>query len=176
MAKGLSIAIVAMFVVVAFCGTSATTEGVKPGTDFNGPHYTLNILGKKNIGNGNYDNPDRHTIFVPLEGDTNITMVQGDKFAVLDGNGVDVIAIFQIPNDESKSFKIYIVSLGKPGDGTDVSYPDGWTYNNDTGLWYVEIATVKVNGHSKPIWVDATEWSYLEYEWATGGIIWEGYM
>ena len=51
-----------------------TDDDPKPGTDFKGEHFTLNILGKKNIGNGSYDNIDRHTIFVPLEGDTRILM------------------------------------------------------------------------------------------------------
>jgi len=42
---------------------------VKPGIDFNGPHYNLNLIGKKVDWNaqGNFDNPDRHTMFVPLD-------------------------------------------------------------------------------------------------------------
>ncbi len=152
-------------------------DAAKPGIDFSGPHYTLNILGKKNIGEGTFDNPDRHTIFVPLNGDTNITMRQGSEFGVLDGNGLDGSAVFQIPSGEAKNFKVYVVSLGKPGNGVNVSYPDNWIYDNSTGAWYVEIATVHISGHSKtPVWTDATEWFYLQYSWATGGIIWEGYM
>ena len=65
------------------------TKNPKPGLDFNGPHYTLNILGENNIGNGQYNNPDRHTIFVPLEDDATITYTLGDDFGVLDGNGLD---------------------------------------------------------------------------------------
>ena len=38
----------------------------KPGTDFNGPHYNLNIIGKKADWNGSAGyNSDRHTMFVP---------------------------------------------------------------------------------------------------------------
>ena len=37
-----------------------------PGTDFNGPHYNLNILGKVGAMPGDYDNGSRHTIFIPL--------------------------------------------------------------------------------------------------------------
>jgi hypothetical protein len=174
--KAICIALCAMMALCAIPAMAAPTDAVKPGIDFNGAHYTLNILGKKNVG-GEFDNPDRHTIFVPLDGDANITMTQGDEFAVLDGNGLDGDAIFQIPSGEAKNFKVYVVSLGKPGNGVDIDYPDGWVYNNDTGLWYVEIATIHVNGHSKkPVWTDATEWFYMEYEYADGGMIWEGYM
>jgi hypothetical protein len=174
--KAICIALCAMMALCAIPAMAAPADAVKPGIDFNGAHYTLNILGKKNVG-GDFDNPDRHTMFVPLDGDANITMTQGDEFAVLDGNGMDGDAIFQIPSGEAKNFKVYVVSLGKPGNGVDIDYPDGWIYNNDTGLWYVEIATVHVVGHSKkPVWTDATEWFYMEYEWADGGMIWEGYM
>ncbi len=170
------IALCAMMAVSVLPVLAAPTEAAKPGVDFSGQHYTLNILGKKVVG-GDFDNPDRHTIFVPLDGDTNLTMTQGEEFAVLDGNGLDGNATFQIPSGESKNFKVYVVSLGKPGNGVDISYPDGWIYDNNTGAWYVEIATVHVDGHSKkPVWTDATEWFYLEYEWATGGTIWQGYM
>jgi len=46
--------------------TTSLTKA-KPGTDFNGPHYNLNIIGKKLTwsGGGSYNNPDRHTMFVP---------------------------------------------------------------------------------------------------------------
>ncbi len=174
--KGICIALCAMMAVGVLPVVAGEVDGAKPGVDFNGPHYTLNIIGKKHVG-GDYDNPDRHTIFVPLDGDSNITMTQGEEFAVLDGNGMDGNATFQIPSGESKNYKVYVVSLGRPGNGVNISYPDSWTYNNDTNAWYLEIATVHVVGHSKkPVWVDATEWFYLEYEWATGGTAWEGYM
>jgi hypothetical protein len=47
---------------VAFAGNG----DLKPGRDFNGPHFNLNILGKVNIGEGDMSNPNRHTIFIPL--------------------------------------------------------------------------------------------------------------
>ena len=75
-------------------------EGLKPGIDFSGEHYLLNILGKKNIGNGTYDNPDRRSIFVPLEGDTRILMELGADFRVLDGNGLDGECAFQMPRKQ----------------------------------------------------------------------------
>lgn len=90
----------------------------KVAIDFNGPHYELNLLGKKNDWNDKtFDNPDRHTMFIPrdTEGwkifleennivinhkDTigknvgflpgiRIDMTQGQEFAVLDGTVFD---------------------------------------------------------------------------------------
>jgi len=83
----LIIAIVVLGLIVSGClpvvtpaekdETSSLTKA-KPGTDFNGPHYNLNIIGKKSdwSGGGSYNNPDRHTIFVPEN--TDEFMLDGD--------------------------------------------------------------------------------------------------
>jgi len=135
-----------------------TTDGPKPGTDFRGEHYTLNILGKKNIGNGSYDNIDRHTIFVPLEGDTRILMWLGSRFGVIDGNGLDGECIFQMPRKE-RNFRVYVVALGKPMDGSTVEYADEWIYDNDTNSWYYELLdSFDIQAHGgKPKWADVTD-------------------
>jgi hypothetical protein len=109
-------AVVLAVVLLATLGTSVALAA-KPGTDFSGPHYNLNIVGKKADwnGGGSYDNPSRHTMFVPQETapyainlnkpnkvyqdeDTytdnvdymlrsiRIWMTQGEEFAVLDGS------------------------------------------------------------------------------------------
>jgi len=101
-----------------------TNDGLKPGIDFSGEHYLLNILGKYKIGNGSYDDPDRRSIFVPLEGETTIMMKLGSDFRVLDGNGLDGECAFQIPRKQ-KNFYVYVVALGKPMDGTTVNYTKG---------------------------------------------------
>ena len=134
-----------------------TNERPKPGTDFNGEHYTLNILGKWKIGNGTYDNPDRHTIFVPLEGDTRILMHLGSSFGVLDGNGLDGECIFQMPRKQ-KNFRVYIVTLGKPMDGSKVEYADEWIYDNDTNSWYYQLLdSFDIEAHKgKPKWLNVT--------------------
>ena len=102
----------------------------KPLKPPSGAHYNLNIIGKKSDwnGGGSYDNPDRHTMFVPedttgwtidLEGDypdldgIRIWMTQGDEFAVLDGNAFDDgEAVFQLGPGK---YKVYIVAKAKPG-------------------------------------------------------------
>ena len=73
----------------------------KPGTDFNGPHYNLNIIGKKLTwsGGGSYNNPDRHTIFVP-EDTTGWTIDLEGDYPDLDGIR---IRINSTPTSQTKS-------------------------------------------------------------------------
>lgn len=83
-----------------------------------GKHYTLNIIGV----DANQDRPDRaagHVIFVPLEGMTKINLTEGD-FKVLDKDGTDGSAAFQLPNpdpdgDGTTAYSVYARALGKPG-------------------------------------------------------------
>ena len=173
--------------IVAPLMTSALAKpnknnGPKPGTDFNGEHYTLNILGKRKIGNGSYDNPDRHTIFVPLDGDTRIIMQLGSSFGVLDGNGLDGECIFQMPRKE-KNFRVFVVALGKPMDGSQVEYADEWIYDNDTNTWYYELTnTFDIEPHKgKPKWINVTSafmltLSFLNLTSGETGVLYEGWL
>ena len=85
------------------------------------PEFVLNVLGKKDDwnSNGDFSNPDRHTIFVPENGDTRIWITQAPRksledFAVLDGNGFDEDgAALQLGDGY---FAVYVVALGKPGE------------------------------------------------------------
>jgi hypothetical protein len=152
-------------------------NGPKPGIDFSGPHYLLNILGKRHIGNGSYDDPDRRSIFVPLEGETSIKMKLGADFRVLDGNGLDGECSFQMPRKQ-KNFYVYVVALGKPMDGTGVNYTYGWTYDNDTGDWYYKLNdSFFIQPHKgRPKWMDVTGafWINLTYWNATYlGWLWQ---
>jgi hypothetical protein len=156
----------------------------KPGTDFNGPHYNLNIIGKKSdwSGGGSYNNPDRHTIFVPEDtdefeltpgnpcftpdddprpGEPGITiwMTQGAEFAVLDGNAFDDCkAEFQLGPGK---YKVYIVAKGKPGRETDIT---GWVRYPDPAqgyavYYYLDIGSVNVKKNKD--WEDATHIFYV---------------
>ncbi len=60
---------IGLVLLVAAAFTMPAVSAVKPGTDFNGPHFTLNLIGKKESWGGydnEFDNPERHTIFVPM--------------------------------------------------------------------------------------------------------------
>jgi len=155
-------------------------DGLQPGLDFNGPHYNLNLIGKKAdwSGGGSYDNWDRHTIFVPEDtdgwttpnGEDGITiwMTQWnidnpaeenygeDDFAVVDGNACDDgEARLQL---KSGHYKVYIVAKAKPGGNTDIT---GWVYAEDENgaNYYLNIGSVNVTKSKK--WKDATHIFYV---------------
>lgn len=158
--------------ILLFTAFMVSTAAASPkGIDFEGYHYNLNILGK-NVdwnGGGSYDNPDRHTIFVPEntagfsipvydEGvytevpGVQIWMSQGEDFAVLDGNAFDDgAASFQLAPGK---YNVYITAKGKPGGYTDVT---GWVKCNDT--YYFDIGEVRVT--KKPAWDNATGLFYV---------------
>jgi hypothetical protein len=157
--------------------TSSLTKGqperpdVKPGIDFNGPHYNLNLIGKKVDWNaqGDFDNPDRHTMFVPLSttgltfpvGGTEeipfdtldgikISMTSGEEFKVIDGNAFDDgECAFQLGPDK---YDVYIVAKGKPGGDADIT---GWVYAKATDEYLFPIGHINVSRSKK--WKDITD-------------------
>jgi hypothetical protein len=153
--------------------TSILTKA-KPGTDFNGPHYNLNIIGKKSdwSGGGGYNNPDRHTIFVPENTDgyttpnglpgITIWMTQGSEFAVIDGNAFDDgEAAFELGPG---TYKVYIVAKAKPAKKDEPEYYTditGWVYAEDEfgAFYYLNIGSVHVTKSKK--WKDATHIFYV---------------
>jgi len=156
----------------------------KPGTDFNGPHYNLNIIGKKAdwSGGGSYDNANRHTIFVP-EDTTGYTcpnndpetdlpgvaiwMTRGTEFAVIDGNAFDDGECrFQLGPGK---YAVYIVAKAKPGFETDIT---GWIQYKDplTGedYLYLKVGELKVTGKQ---WQDGTDLLWVSTAEDTLGLI-----
>jgi hypothetical protein len=171
--KVLTLGIIAVLLCTAFMVSIAAAS--PKGIDFEGYHYNLNIIGKKVDwnGGGSYDNPDRHTIFVP-EDTTGFSIPIYDEgvytevpgiqiwmsqstdpdsgFAVLDGNAFDDgAASFQLAPGK---YKVYITAKGKPGGSTDVV---GWAKCNDT--YYFDIGEMRVS--KKPVWDDATNLFYV---------------
>lgn len=131
-------------------GDVATTGNGAP----SGPHYNLNIIGVDNPKSFDYNTYNQqntqgqgHRIFVPLDGTAKILLSEGD-YSVLDANGTDGIAAFQLPapdtaNSGITNYSVFIRGLGKPGgtatmsscitDGTD-------TYCSITQNIYVSLA------------------------------------
>lgn len=84
-----------------------------------GAHYNLNIIGVSQEKSADMTNNDGHRIFVKLEGNTRILLSEGD-FNVLDANGTDGSASFQLPNpdpdnDGITEYSVYARAVGKPG-------------------------------------------------------------
>ena len=90
----LSTAAIALAVIaLSAVAISFAAINLNPNKLYGAPSYVLNLVGKKNSwsGGGSYDNPDRHTMFLPQTTTENVTvwMSQGTDFAVLDGNAFD---------------------------------------------------------------------------------------
>jgi len=91
-----------------------------------GSHYSLNIIGTSDK-NADMTGNSGHRIFVKLwGGDTKIMLIEGDDFAVLDANGTDGQASFQLPNpdpdgDGTTVYSVFARALGKPGGGADMT-------------------------------------------------------
>ena len=125
---------------------------------------------------GDYDNPDRHTMFVPLD-TTDMTidleepnnlgqptlpgikieMTQGAEFAMIDGNATDEYGAFQLG---AGKYRVYIAVKAKSPKYAD-PYTDitGWVeaYDNTGALWYyIDVGDVQVK-KNKNSWTDATD-------------------
>lgn len=84
-----------------------------------GAHYNLNIIGVPKSKKADMDGNNGHRMFVSLEGKTKINLSEGD-FKVLDANGTDGTAAFQLPNPDPENdgittYSVYTRALGKPG-------------------------------------------------------------
>lgn len=84
-----------------------------------GGHYSLNLIGVPKGKTADMTGNDGHRIFVPRDGNTKINLTEGD-FQVLDANGTDGSAAFQLPspdpdNDGLTSYSVFARALGKPG-------------------------------------------------------------
>jgi hypothetical protein len=87
--------------------------------NLSGPHYTLNIHGVPNAKTADMTGSDTHSIFVPEDGKAKINLSEG-PFQVLDGNGTDGTAAFQLPdpdptNSGTTVYSVWARALGKPG-------------------------------------------------------------
>ena len=120
---GLVLAVLLFIPVVSATGNGAQS----------GPHFNLNIIGKYNLKNADADvktATGTHVIFCPLTRNEDVAcriyLTEGD-YQVLDGNGIDGVARFQIPDpyadgadlDDATAadarYRIYVRVLGTPG-------------------------------------------------------------
>ena len=183
-------AIVALsMVMVLGIGAVIVVEADKPeekgsgnGIDLTGEHYNLNIIGKKSDwnGGGTYDNPDRHTMFVPEDtstfsyvtpddvthtGSIGIEFTRGDDFAVKDGNAFDDgWCQFEVGKG---TYRVFITCKAKPGYTSDIG---SWVYAKDsTGSWYyMDVGEIEVKGRK---FTDCTDLFYVSTEEDLFGIL-----
>lgn len=85
-----------------------------------GAHYNLNIIGVPKGKTADMTGDNGHRIFVSLTGKTNILLKEGPDYQVLDANGTDNGASFQLPNPDPDGdgitvYSVFARALGKPG-------------------------------------------------------------
>src|SRR3989338_6016916 len=117
--------LVAVFVLAAFslalvASVDATGNGAPSGA-----HYNLNIIGVPKEKTADMTGDNGRRIFVPLWGKTKILLTEGE-FGVLDANGTDGTAKFQLPNpdldgDGTTVYSVYARALGKPGGSAKIT-------------------------------------------------------
>lgn len=185
------VAVIALGVSSAVVGAKKDSDSPRPGIDFNGPHYNLNLIAKNKVMPGDYDNPDRHTMFVPLDttdmyidletpnnldeetlDGIKIEMTQGPEFAMIDGNATDGYGAFELGPGK---YWVYMAVKAKspkyPDAYTDIT---GWVeaFDNTGSLWYyVPVGSVHITKNGK--WTDATDLFFVTaaedpfgfYEW-----------
>ncbi|TSD02487.1 MAG: Uncharacterized protein Athens071424_9 [Parcubacteria group bacterium Athens0714_24] len=100
--------------VVASIAVAGTGNGAPSGA-----HYNLNIIGVPKNKTADMTGDNGHRIFVSLSGNTRINLTEGD-YQVLDANGTDGVAAFQLPNpdpdnDEITVYSVWARAVGKPG-------------------------------------------------------------
>ncbi len=161
--KKIHIAILSFALIAAFAISMAlpvlAEANINPNKLNGAPSYVLNLIGKKDSwsGGGTYDNPDRHTMFLPQTTAENVTVWMSQSaekdFAVLDGNAFDDGNLsLQLA---AGKYAVYIVALGKPGGGAGI---EGWIYNATDNTYLMQVGAITVQGHSKtPRWTDATD-------------------
>jgi hypothetical protein len=84
-------------VTIEHSSTTSTGNGAPSGT-----HYNLNIIGVPKGKSADMTGDNGGRIFVSLEGKTKINLTpapEGESFQVLDANGTDGTASFQLPKD-----------------------------------------------------------------------------
>lgn len=106
--------VLALVVSPVSAGTSVTGNGAPSGA-----HYNLNIIGVPKNKTADMTGSNGHAIFVPLSGTTKVLLSQGD-YQVLDANGTDGSAAFQLPNPDPTNsgyttYSVWARALGKPG-------------------------------------------------------------
>ena len=132
----------------------ATTGNGAP----SGAHYTLNIIGVPKDKSANFTGGNGGRIFVDLgktgaAANTRINLIEGD-FGVLDANGTDGVAAFQLPNpdpdgDGTTAYSVYVRALGKPGGKATMQS----CYEDATGTW----CAVEFVGGVEPITLERTK-------------------
>lgn len=134
-----------------------------------GAHYNLNIIGVPKDKSADMSGNNGHRIFVPLYRNTKINLSMGN-FKVLDANGTDGIAAFQLPDpnvdgDNMTAYSVFARALGKPG-GSSTTTTCFWDAQNDAEYCSV-YSMVLVRNKGKSTFQNVTQellFVYVDYD------------
>lgn len=153
--------------------SNATTGNGAP----NGSHYNLNIIGVSNTKNFDPGSTGEsgHVIFVPQTGKTNILLTEGADFQVLNSDGVNGSAQFQLPNPDPTNsgttvYSVWARALGKPGgySTTNTCATDPTT--GDTYCSIYQLVSMRNKGNSQ--FTDVSkQLLYIYYYNSTGQLV-----
>ena len=117
MKKTIFLAVLLVIVLAAAMPVAADNGGPS------GAHYNLNVIGVPKDKSADMTGSNGHVMFVDLgrtgAAATRILLTEG-PYDVLDANGTDGAAAFQLPNpdpdgDGVTAYSVYVRALGKPG-------------------------------------------------------------
>jgi len=113
-----------------------------------GAHYNLNIIGMSKEKEVDMTGNNGHRIFVKLDGRSKIMLIEGDDFAVLDANGTDGRAEFQLPDPDPtdsgiSAYSIWVRALGKPGGNATITTCADADVDDITADGYVEVCSAE---------------------------------
>jgi len=162
--------ILACLILASLIATMTATALAKPVNKGNGApsgaHFNLNLIGMSKEKVGEMDNNNGHRIFVKLQGKTRILLQEGD-FAVIDADGTDGRATFQLPAPgdvvaadgttyvpENAEYRVYIRALGKPGGAADM-----WSgFIDEYGNEWLSLEAIELSrGKGKSSFEDVTK-------------------
>jgi hypothetical protein len=166
----LSVLAVGAIVICGFLLSSTALAGNDGnGNGFpSGAHYNLNIIGvsdKSQVGDS-----DGHTLFVNLDKPTKILMTQGTEFQVIDRNGCQGAAEFQIAPGY---YDVYARALGKPGGTVKINATGNFTpwYDPVTGETLLLLGSVDLTREKgKPLTVPINNLFYVDVTITNGTI------
>jgi len=125
-----AIGVLALLAIAIYPASAATGNGAPSGA-----HYNLNIIGVPKDKTADMTGSSGHRIFIPLSGKTDILLREGD-YQVIDGNGTDGSASFQLPNPDDGSGQLAYSVWVRPVAGKgDISFQSCFTEFETNGVW-----------------------------------------
>ncbi|MEO6094788.1 MAG: hypothetical protein ABIW76_03575 [Fibrobacteria bacterium] len=129
------------------------------GTKLSGSHYSLNLIGVSKGKTADMTGDNGRRIFVNLFGKTQIQLSEG-TFQVLDANGTDGSAKFQLPNPDPENdgytaYSVWARALGKPGGTANMTTAATDPVTGET-IYSLE-TTVLVRGSGKASFSDISK-------------------